>query len=67
VRSRRAIQLARYFKRAKLKKNTLITVRVMKPGYIGRFFRYRIRINAVPLKTKRCLEPGQARPQKSCS
>jgi hypothetical protein len=67
VKSTRPLQLARYLRSAKLKRDAQLTVRVTKPGYIGLFVRYTIRIDHLPNKTTRCLQPGQSAPRKTCS
>jgi hypothetical protein len=54
-------------KRVKLKNNTVITVRVTKPGFIGTVFTYKIRLYQRGQRTRRCLEPGETKPQKTCS
>jgi hypothetical protein len=54
-------------KRVKLKNNTVITVRVTKPGFIGTVFTYKIRLYQRGQRTTRCLEPGETKPQKTCS
>jgi hypothetical protein len=67
VPSTRPLQLARYLRNAKLRRDATLTVRVTKPGYIGLFVRYSIRLNHLPGKTTRCLQPGESRPRKTCS
>jgi Putative metal-binding motif len=67
VKSTRPLQLARYVRNAKLKRDATLTVRVTKAGYIGLFVRYTIRINHLPGKTTRCLQPGESSPRKTCS
>jgi Putative metal-binding motif len=67
VRSTRPLQLARYVRNAKLRRDAALTVRVTKPGYIGLFVRYTIRLNHLPGKTTRCLQPGATAPRKTCS
>jgi Putative metal-binding motif len=67
VPSTRPLQLARYLRNAKLRRDATLTVRVTKPGYIGLFTRYTIRLDHLPGKTTRCLQPGESRPRKTCS
>jgi hypothetical protein len=67
VKSTGPLQLARYVRNAKLKRDATLTVRVTKRGYIGLFVRYTIRINHLPGKTTRCLQPGETSPRKTCS
>jgi hypothetical protein len=67
VGSTRPLQLARYLRSARLKRDATLTVRVTKAGYIGQFVRYTIRLNHLPGKTNRCLQPGQTAPRKTCS
>lgn len=67
VRSSRPLQLARHLRNAKLRRNAALTVRVTKPGYIRQFVRYTIRIDHLPGKTTRCLQPGESAPRKTCS
>jgi Putative metal-binding motif len=67
VRSTRPMQLARQLKGAKLKEGAVLTVQLTRPGFIGLFVRYSIRLNQLPRKTTRCLQPGRSAPQKICS
>jgi hypothetical protein len=41
---------------------TKLEVRVTKPGYIGKFTRFVIRLHAEPKRSDRCLAPGATRP-----
>ena len=67
VRSRGPLELGRFLRNATLKRGAALTVRVTKPGYIGLFVRYSIRLNHLPGKTTRCLQPGESAPRKTCA
>jgi hypothetical protein len=54
-------------RKAKLKRNALVTVRVSKPGYISAVFRFTIRIRKDPVKKTLCSPPGTTKTQKTCS
>jgi hypothetical protein len=55
-------ELTRLFEKRKLRPGTLIEVRVLRPGLIGRVVRYRIRRSKRPAAQTMCLVPGAAAP-----
>ncbi len=67
VRASRAVQLAKYVKRAHYKRGATLTLQVTKPGYIGAHIRYTVRLHRLPTKTTRCTEPGRTTPRTTCS
>jgi hypothetical protein len=67
VTSTKTLQLAKYVKKLKLKKNAKITVTVTTAGSIGTYTAITIRIQKPPTKKTLCLEPGATTPQKTCS
>jgi Putative metal-binding motif len=67
VRSTKTLQLGSYLRRAKLRKSAKLTILVTKPGYIGASIGYTIRLRRLPAKTTRCVQPGSAKPQRTCS
>jgi hypothetical protein len=67
VKAARPLQLAKLLRKAKLKRNALVTVRVSKPGYISAVFRFTIRIRKDPVKKTLCSPPGTTKTQKTCS
>jgi hypothetical protein len=60
-------KLVKRLKKAHFKKNATVTVRVTKPGFIGTYEKFTIRILKLPKKQTRCTEPGKTKLQKSCS
>jgi hypothetical protein len=67
VKTARTLQLAKLLRKAKLRRNAVVTVRVSKPGYISAVFRFTIRIRKDPVKKTLCSPPGTTKTQKTCS
>jgi hypothetical protein len=66
VRSARSVSLAKLFKKAKLRRNAIVSVRVTRPGFIGRVFNFRLRNRQSPARSTQCLAPGASKPQATC-
>jgi hypothetical protein len=67
VTSTKTLQLGKYLKKSKLKKNAKVTVTVTKASFIGTFTQFKIRIGRKPKVSTLCLEPGATKPQQRCS
>ncbi len=67
VRSARKLQLGKYLRHTRLKRNARVGVLIAAPGYIGTLYDWSIRINHLPKRTIRCVEPGETQPRTSCS
>jgi PKD domain len=60
ARTVRIRRLARYV----LRPGTLIEIRVIKRGEVGKYTRFRIRKGKPPVRVDRCLQPGSRRPER---
>jgi hypothetical protein len=63
----RSQSILKRLKKARLKKNAVVTIRVTKPDFIGTFEKFTIRILKLPKRQTLCLEPGASKPQAACS
>jgi hypothetical protein len=64
ARAARKISFSR-LRGVRLARGSSLQIRVTRPGYIGRYFKYTIRRGAFS-RTVRCLEPGSSTPRKRC-
>lgn len=67
VRSAKPLQLGKYFKGTRLRKDARVDVLVTSPGQIGSLTRYSMRVRHFPRKTIYCVQPGQTSPRRSCA
>ena len=51
-------------KNRKVKKGATITVRVTRPGYIGKHFFWKVKSSSLTNKKVRCMNPGSTKPRK---
>jgi Putative metal-binding motif/RTX calcium-binding nonapeptide repeat (4 copies) len=58
-----SVDLTGAFRRRKLRRGTVIQIRVTKEGAIGRVFRWKVRRGSVPDLSSLCLPPGTTRPR----
>ena len=63
--TKRHVNIARPFRKRKLRAGTRIQVRITKPGYIGRLLRYTIRRDKRPKSSPTCLIPDTSK-QMTC-
>ncbi|MCW3067313.1 MAG: hypothetical protein JWN32_4485 [Solirubrobacterales bacterium] len=63
----RSQNILKQLKKAQLKKNAVVTIRVTKPGFIGTYEKFTIRILKLPKKQTLCTQPGASQPQAACS
>jgi hypothetical protein len=62
----RAAKKFKLLKGRKLKSGSKIEIRITRPGFIGRYFSYKVTKAAVSSKTTRCLHPSSSKPRKRC-
>jgi hypothetical protein len=55
-----------FFRGRRVSAGRTIKVYITRPGYIGRYFSWKVRSGSVGNKVKRCLEPFSNRPRKRC-
>lgn len=55
----------KYYRRAKLRKGATIEVEITKPGFVGRFIRFKVKPRAVPTPQVLCIFPGDPK-AKAC-
>ena len=67
VTSARAVSLAKFFAKAKLRSKAVLTISVTRPGTIGRVFSFTVRDRQSPKRKTLCLPPGASTPQASCA
>jgi hypothetical protein len=77
VKSKPVISLRQIVREAKAKVTLLtnqqvksgakIELRIMRPGYIGKYYVWKVSGSSISSATKMCLNPGSAKPRKSCS
>ena len=54
------------FDHKKLKPGTRVTVRVMHPSWVGKFFSFTIRAGAAPVVAQKCIPVGKTNPGRGC-
>ena len=57
-----AVDLTKLFKKAKLKKNAVVVVKVTAPGMIGKVVTYTVKPPKTPTPVTLCLSPGATAP-----
>jgi hypothetical protein len=62
----RAAKKFKLLKGRKLKSGSKIEIRITRPGFIGRYFSYKVKKAAVSGKTTLCLHPSSSKPRKRC-
>jgi hypothetical protein len=60
------LSLGPLFKRRHLRPGTVITVRVLKEGWVGRTFAFTVMANHRPKHSSSCLAPGSKQPGQGC-
>jgi hypothetical protein len=55
-----------FFRGKRVRAGRTIKVYITRPGYIGRYFSWKVRSGAVGNKVQRCLEPFSNRPRRRC-
>jgi hypothetical protein len=65
--SQRRVDLAPWFRRAAMATGTRIRVLLVKRGHIGQSLEFRLRRQAVPRLTKRCVPSGSQQPGLRCT
>ena len=60
--NRQRLALARLFKNRRLRRGTVVAVRITAPQAVGKMLRYRMRSAKVPKVGRFCLPPGSAKP-----
>ena len=63
---RRSLNLLARFDHKKLKPGTRVTVRVMHPSWVGKFFSFTIRAGAAPVVAQKCIPVGKTNPGPGC-
>jgi hypothetical protein len=63
---RTKVDLTHLFKGRHLAVGTTVTVRIVKPGWVGRVYTLTARQGKRPVGANSCLPPGSTRPAKSC-
>lgn len=63
---RRSLNLLARFDHKKLKPGTRVTVRVMHPNWVGKFFSFTIRAGAAPKVGQTCIPVGKTNPGRGC-
>jgi hypothetical protein len=63
---REAAKSVKLLKNKKVKKGAKIELRITQPGYIGKYYRWDVKKNAISSATSRCLNPGSNKPHKKC-
>ncbi len=63
---RRSMNLLARFDHKKLKPRTRVTVRVMHPSWVGKFFSFTIRAGAAPVAAQKCIPVGKTNPGPGC-
>jgi plastocyanin len=63
---RRRVDVAPWFGAAVMTPGTRVTILMLKRGFIGQALQFRIRQEAVPSVTRRCVPPGSRRPARRC-
>ncbi|MBV8734374.1 MAG: hypothetical protein JO120_06300 [Solirubrobacterales bacterium] len=58
--------LAAPFRGRRLKNGTSVTVKIVRPGWIGKYYLFRVRASNAPLIRISCLAPGGTRPGVGC-
>ncbi len=63
---RQSLNLLARFAHRKLKPGTRVTVRVMHPNWVGKFFSFTIRAGAAPVVGQTCIPVGKTIPGRGC-
>ncbi len=63
---RRSMNLLARFDHKKLKPGTRVTVRVVHPNWVGKFFSFTIRAGAAPVVSQTCIPVGKTNPGRGC-
>ncbi|HEV3390592.1 MAG TPA: Ig-like domain repeat protein, partial [Solirubrobacteraceae bacterium] len=63
---RRSMNLLARFDHKKLKPGTRVTVRVVHPNWVGKFFSFTIRAGAAPVVSQTCIPVGKTNPGSGC-
>ena len=62
VKSAKAVDLASLLKNAKLRHDTVLTVLVARPGFVGNVITFTMRNRHSPTRKTQCLAPGETKP-----
>jgi hypothetical protein len=65
--STKPVSLGKLLKKAKLRRNAVVTLRVTRPGFIGTVITFTMRNRRAPLRRTLCLLPGTTVPHTTCA
>jgi hypothetical protein len=65
--ARAAVARVKLLKNQKVKRGAKIELRIKRRGYIGQYYRWKVKRNEITSATTRCLNPGSNKPRKKCT
>jgi hypothetical protein len=65
--ARAAVSRVKLLKNQKVKRGAKIELRIKRTGYIGQYYRWKVKRNEITAATTRCLNPGSNKPRKRCT